>query len=149
RYRLLTRFCQLCSMKTKTRTSFRCQECGYASARWLGRCPECEHWNSFVEEEEAAPAPAAGRRNRSITSFSSEIISLDDVRVAPLDRASTHLIEFDRVLGGGVVPGSLILLGGPPGIGKSTLMLQVAHGLALKKGKGLYISGEESLQQVK
>src|SRR5579864_166978 len=99
-------------MKTKTRprTSFRCQECGYSSPRWLGRCPECEHWNSFVEEEETAPSHlAAGRPGRSITSFSSEIVRLDDVRVAPLARAATGIAEFDRVLGGGVVPGSLIL----------------------------------------
>jgi DNA repair protein RadA/Sms len=139
-------------MKTKIRgkTSFRCQECGYASARWLGHCPECEHWNSFVEEEETISLRSAtGVRSRSITSFSSEIVRLDDVRVAPLSRAPTAVPEFDRVLGGGVVPGSLVLLGGPPGIGKSTLMLQVAEGLSRSKGKGLYISGEESLEQVK
>jgi len=138
------------TMKTKTRTSFRCQECGYASAGWLGRCPECDHWNSFVEEEESSTSRQSGAaRARSITSFSSEIIRLDDVQVAPLVRAPTGIVEFDRVLGGGVVPGSLVLLGGPPGIGKSTLMLQVADGLTRSKGKGLYISGEESLQQVK
>jgi DNA repair protein RadA/Sms len=139
-------------MKTKLKghTSFRCQECGHSSVRWLGRCPECEHWNSFVEEEELAPSrSAAGVRNRSITHFSSDVVSLDDVRVAPLVRSPTGIVEFDRVLGGGVVPGSLILLGGPPGIGKSTLMLQIAQGLSLTKGKGLYISGEESLEQVK
>lgn len=137
-------------LKTKGRTSFRCQECGYASARWLGRCPECEHWNSFVEEEEAPPSRlASGAKNRAITSFSSEVVSLEDVRVQPLVRSATGVPEFDRVLGGGVVPGSLVLLGGPPGIGKSTLMLQVAAGLCRTKGKGLYISGEESLEQVK
>lgn len=134
-------------MKTKTRTSFRCQECGYSSVRWLGRCPECEKWNSFVEEEENPPI-SLDKRNRSITSFSSEIVRLEDIRVAPLERSATGLAEFDRVLGGGVVPGSLVLLGGPPGIGKSTLMLQVAAGLAPSR-QGLYISGEESLQQVK
>jgi DNA repair protein RadA/Sms len=156
-------------VKTKTRTSFRCQECGYSSARWLGRCPECEKWNSFVEEEEG-PSPSLGKRNRSITSFSSEIVLLDDIRVAPLERSATGLAEFDRVLGGGVVPGSLVLLGGPPGIGKSTLMLQAMAGLLRSSSpavagrgsmgsppvaagndvrRGLYISGEESLQQVK
>jgi len=134
-------------VKTKTRTSFRCQECGYSSVRWLGRCPECEKWNSFVEEEENPPI-SLDKRNRSITSFSSEIVRLEDIRVAPLERSATGLAEFDRVLGGGVVPGSLVLLGGPPGIGKSTLMLQVAAGLAPSR-QGLYISGEESLQQVK
>jgi DNA repair protein RadA/Sms len=137
-------------MTSKIRTSFRCQECGYSSPRWLGRCPECERWNSFIEEEEAPSIrPSGASRNRSITSFSSEIVRLDDIRVAPLERSATGIAEFDRVLGGGVVPGSLVLLGGPPGIGKSTLMLQVAEGLSKAKRKGLYISGEESLQQVK
>jgi DNA repair protein RadA/Sms len=181
----------------KVKTSFRCQECGYAAARWLGRCPECEHWNTFVEEEEAPPMrPGASGRSRTITPFSSEIVRLEDLRVSPLVRAPTGVAEFDRVLGGGVVPGSLILLGGPPGIGKSTLMLQVMAGLcgrpsyaetlqtssprivggdpSLSYGNhrpptttsgatvesghsgatnsnpdGLYISGEESLEQVK
>jgi DNA repair protein RadA/Sms len=100
-----------------------------------------------VEEEENPPI-SLDKRNRSITSFSSEIVRLEDIRVAPLERSATGLAEFDRVLGGGVVPGSLVLLGGPPGIGKSTLMLQVAAGLAPSR-QGLYISGEESLQQVK
>ena len=97
-------------------------------------------------------APARGAsavRNRAITPFSSAVAMLDDVRVAPLSRTPTAVAEFDRVLGGGVVPGSMVLLGGPPGIGKSTLMLQVAAGLGRSKGKGLYISGEESLEQVK
>src|ERR1039458_8005621 len=134
-------------MKTKVRTSFRCQECGYAGAECLGRCPEWEKWNSFVEEEESGGSRPSGMgRSRSMTSFSSEIVRLDDIRVAPLERSPTGVAEFDRVLGGGVVPGSMILLGGPPGIGKSTLMLQVAEGLGRANGKGLYISGEESLQ---
>src|ERR1051326_3371526 len=128
--------------KTKVRTSFRCQECGYSSPRWLGRCPECEHWNSFVEEEEVSARPASAVRNRSLTSFSSDIVHLDDVRVTPLDRSATGIVEFDRVLGGGVVPGSVVLLGGPPGIGKSTLMLQAMAGLCMAHGGGLYISGE-------
>lgn len=167
-------------MKSKTKTSFRCQECGYSTARWLGRCPECEQWNTFVEEQEAAPSRPSGR-TRSMTNFSSEIVGLEDIQVGPLQRSPTGVAEFDRVLGGGVVPGSMILLGGPPGIGKSTLMLQAMAGLlstpsplvgegrdggtnAGRTGpptsvlpheggggskKGLYISGEESLQQVK
>src|SRR5258708_26319212 len=118
-------------MKTKTRgkTSFRCQECGYSSVRWLGHCPECEHWNTFVEEEETVSLRSPSGARRSLTRFSSEIVRLDDVRVAPLARSATCVPEFDRVLGGGVVPGSLVLLGGPPGVGKSTLMLAVAAGL--------------------
>lgn len=136
-------------MAAKVKTTFRCQECGYSTVRWLGRCPECEQWNSFVEEQEAVPSKAASARSRSFTQFSSEIVGLDDIAVQPLQRTPTGVAEFDRVLGGGVVPGSLILLGGPPGIGKSTLMLQVAAGLGRSGAKGLYISGEESLQQVK
>src|SRR5258706_1922591 len=132
----------------KIKTSFRCQECGYATARWLGKCPECSHWNSFVEEQEAPSTPAAARR-RPLTEFTSEVTALDDIQTAPLDRSATGLTEFDRVMGGGVVSGSMVLLGGAPGIGKSTLMLQIAEGLCRAKGKGLYISGEESLQQVK
>jgi DNA repair protein RadA/Sms len=131
----------------KIKTSFRCQECGYASAKWLGKCPECSHWNSFVEEHEAAE-PATARR-RTLTEFSSEVTSLEDIKTSALDRAATGLTEFDRVMGGGIVAGSMVLLGGPPGIGKSTLMLQIAEGLCRAKGQGLYISGEESLQQVK
>jgi DNA repair protein RadA/Sms len=133
----------------KIKTTFRCQECGYSAARWLGRCPECQQWNSFVEEQEMAPSKGAVARSRSFTDFSSEVVSLDAITVKPLARAPTGVAEFDRVLGGGVVPGSMILLGGPPGIGKSTLMLQVCEGLGRSRGKGLYISGEESLEQVK
>jgi len=150
-------------MKSKAKTSFRCQECGYSTVRWLGRCPECEQWNTFVEEQEMAPSGGKQGRPpgaRSMTNFSSEIVGLEDIQIAPLQRSSTGVVEFDRVVGGGVVPGSMILLGGPPGIGKSTLMLQVMSGLLQPptsvlphKGeggqKGLYISGEESLQQVK
>jgi DNA repair protein RadA/Sms len=136
-------------MASKIKTSYRCQECGFSTPRWLGRCPECQQWNTLVEEQEMAPAKAGLGRARPMTPFSSEIVTLDDVSVGALERAPSGSPEFDRVLGGGVVPGSLILLGGPPGIGKSTLMLQVADGLGKSKGKGLYISGEESLQQVK
>ena len=136
-------------MASKIKTVYRCQECGYSTPRWLGRCPDCQQWNTLVEEQEMAPAAGAPNRARSITPFSSEVVTLDDISVGALDRASTGVPEFDRVLGGGVVAGSLVLLGGPPGIGKSTLMLQVADGLGRQKGKGLYISGEESLQQVK
>jgi DNA repair protein RadA/Sms len=133
----------------KVKTTFRCQECGYASARWLGKCPECEHWNSLVEEREQPEPSAAAARRRPLTEFSSEVTALEDIESMPLDRAATGLTEFDRVMGGGVVTGSMILLGGAPGIGKSTLMLQICEGLCRAKGKGLYISGEESLQQVR
>ena len=135
-------------MKTKTKTTFRCQTCGYATLRWLGRCPECETWNSFVEEQDLEASKGSARA-RPLTAFSSSVVALDDVTVDPIRRFASGVSEFDRVVGGGVVPGSMILLGGAPGIGKSTLMLQVAEGLSRTQGKGLYISGEESLQQVK
>lgn len=134
----------------KIKTSYRCQECGYSTARWLGKCPECEQWNSFVEEHEAAPAATGlATKRRPLTDFSSEVSKLDDIVVSPLARTASGIPEFDRVVGGGVVAGSMILLGGAPGIGKSTLMLQIAAGLSRGPGKGLYISGEESLQQIK
>src|SRR3989338_8162200 len=108
----------------KIKTSFRCQNCGYSSVRWLGRCPECETWNALVEEQEEAPV-RAGVRARPLTAFSSAVTSLDAVDTTPVQRAPCGIAEMDRVLGGGVVPGSVVLLGGAPGIGKSTLMLQV------------------------
>lgn len=103
----------------------------------------------MVEEQEAAPARSGAFRARAITPFSTAVVSLDEVAVQPIKRSSTGIAEFDRVLGGGVVPGSMVLLGGPPGIGKSTLMLQVADALCRAGSKGLYISGEESLEQIK
>jgi len=132
----------------KTRTLFRCQSCGYSSSGWLGRCPECEQWNTFVEEHEARPL-SANAKARPLTDFSSSIERLSDIEVKPVARHSAGIPEFDRVVGGGVVLGSMVLLGGAPGIGKSTLMLQVAEGLCQAGLSGLYVSGEESLQQVK
>ena len=133
---------------TKSKTIFRCQECGYSSAKWLGRCPECSKWNTLVEEKEVS---ALAARRGGLTDFSSEVIELSQVSVEDFDRMETGIHEFDRMIGGGVVPASLILLGGPPGIGKSTLMLQVSAALSKRKQKNtvLYISGEESLSQTK
>lgn len=129
----------------KVKTIFRCQECGYSSAKWLGRCPDCGKWNTFIEEKEA-PQPARG--TRQLTGFSSAVVPLTSVSIEEFTRMATGIHEFDRMLGGGVVPGSLLLLGGPPGIGKSTLMLQVSHALSRSRAV-LYVSGEESLSQVK
>ncbi len=134
-------------MKTaKTKTIFRCQECGYSSAKWLRRCPDCGKWNTFVEEKKQEELNQ--RFARQLTGFSSEVTPLENVSVDDFQRVETNIHEFDRMLGGGVVPGSLLLLGGPPGIGKSTLMLQVSEALG-KKETVLYVSGEESLSQVK
>jgi DNA repair protein RadA/Sms len=129
---------------TKVLTVFECQSCGYASAKWMGRCPECGSWNSFVEERRskdagiAAVHPGRGKATR-----------ISDLPAESEPRISTSNSEFDRVLGGGIVPGSLILLGGEPGAGKSTLLLQIAANLEEKGLRVLYISGEESVRQIK
>ncbi|MCK9582884.1 MAG: DNA repair protein RadA [Endomicrobiales bacterium] len=135
-------------MKTsKIKTIFRCQSCGYASSKWLGKCSDCGEWNTFVEEKEVPPLASVGRRG-ALTDFSSKVVALDKVSSENFIRTPSDIAEFDRILGGGVVKGSLILLGGPPGIGKSTLMLQACGALS-KSAKVLYVSGEESLAQVK
>ncbi|GHT45293.1 hypothetical protein AGMMS49936_02300 [Endomicrobiia bacterium] len=131
----------------KTKTKFLCQQCGYESAQWLGKCPSCGAWNSFTEEKFSTQAKS-GSPVRQLTGFSSEVLKLNEVTVKDLSRFQTKIREFDNMIGGGVVPGSLILLGGAPGIGKSTLMLHISDALS-EQGIVLYISGEESLSQVK
>ena len=132
----------------KSKTLFFCQSCGYESAKWLGKCPSCESWNTFVEEvvvkEDATKnewRQEAGKNRQVRPKTLNEIESASETRLTTPDQ------ELNRVLGGGIVPGSLILIGGEPGIGKSTLMLQI--GLALQNQKVLYVSGEESEQQIK
>jgi len=130
----------------KARVVFVCQSCGSQSARWLGRCPDCQEWNTFVEERlEANPvkAVAAGRSGRAAAPQ-----AIAELATASESRSGTGIDELDRVLGGGVVPGSVILIGGDPGIGKSTLVLQALANLAAG-GVVLYVSGEESPQQIK
>src|SRR6201988_1114017 len=128
---------------------FVCQECGAQAPKWMGRCAECGAWNSLVEERAETPA-AAGATNRfSQFSTSSTAKLYADVEMSHGVRLSTGIGEFGRVLGGGVVPGSLILLGGEPGIGKSTLLLQAAAHFAREVGPVLYASGEESEHQIK
>ena len=124
---------------------FFCQNCGYESAKWSGQCPACKEWNTFVEE------PMEGNKTVSTVraAKSAKIVTLRDVSVEKEDRIHTDIHELDRVLGGGIVPGSLILVGGDPGIGKSTLLLQVCRNLSGQKRSVLYISGEESLRQIK
>ena len=119
---------------------FVCQECGYQSFKWLGRCPSCGKWASLVEEEPASP-------NRSRSRASAQAIT--EISQEKEFRLSTGLAELDQVLGGGIVPGSLVLIGGDPGIGKSTLLLQVLKNLASAGQKVLYLTGEESPQQIK
>lgn len=132
--------------KGKT-TVFYCQSCGYESPKWMGQCPGCRQWNSFVEEK--LPAKTSGARGKESSRGGGMPISLSDVSIQEEMRMSTHIGELDRVLGGGIVPGSLTLVGGDPGIGKSTLLLQVCRCLTADGRKVLYISGEESLQQIK
>ena len=131
----------------KQKTKFLCQQCGYESAKWLGRCPSCSSWNSFTEERDSFSDKKV-LQQRQLTGFSSDVLKLSDVSVKDFSRYKTNVKEFDNMIGGGVVSGSLILLGGAPGIGKSTLMLHIASTLS-GYDTVLYISGEESLAQVK
>lgn len=130
--------------KTKA-TAFFCKECGYESAKWMGQCPGCREWNTFVEEPVGKKESAGKRVPMSKTRPS----LLSEISVEEGDRISTGYGELDRVLGSGIVAGSLVLVGGDPGIGKSTLLLQVCRNLAGQGHKVLYISGEESLKQIK
>ena len=134
-------------MKSKLKSKFLCQQCGHESSQWLGKCPSCSSWNSFTEEKFTSVSKTGGP-SRQLTGFSSDVLKLRDISVKDFNRYATGIKEFDNMIGGGVVPGSLILLGGAPGIGKSTLMLHVSAALS-DTGTALYISGEESLSQVK
>ncbi len=133
--------------KSKTKTIFTCQNCGAQRARWEGRCSDCGAWNSFVEET-FTEGPSQGRGWSTSSSTSVETMSLDQSpKQIQMKRFNTGLEEFNRVLGGGLAEGSFVLLGGAPGIGKSTLLLQMAGGLAKNNHKVLYVSGEESVAQ--
>ena len=129
----------------KAKSKFVCQSCGYQSPKYLGRCPNCGAWNSFVEEIEAKEVKNA---RVTLTGEKTRPVKLGEVESLDTPRVLTEMGEFNRVLGGGVVPGSLILIGGDPGIGKSTILLQVSVQLA-NLGRVLYVSGEESAQQIK
>lgn len=134
--------------KAKRSSVFFCQECGFESAKWMGQCPGCKAWNSFVEET-IGTSVLSGNNKATIRREAKEPAVLSQVSLTIEDRLQTGIEELDRVLGGGIVPGSLTLVGGDPGIGKSTLLLQVCQKLAEQKRKVLYISGEESLKQIK
>ena len=136
-------------MTKSAKTLFVCQECGSQSSKWLGRCAECGAWNSFVEEraEPLAGQPTPHRYAGAATAPGARLYA--DIEIGLNERLSTGIGELDRVLGGGVVPGSLMLLGGEPGIGKSTLLLQAAANMARTIGPVLYSSGEESEHQIK
>ena len=135
-------------MLKNKKTVYFCQECGYESAKWMGQCPGCKSWNTFVEETVSTKKPSSSGAMKSSEKRQEPVI-LKDISLSEDERQTTQIGELDRVLGGGIVPGSLVLVGGDPGIGKSTLLLQVCRNLAEKQVSVLYISGEESLRQIK
>ena len=127
----------------KTKTLFRCQQCGFEAAKWLGRCPDCGAWDSLLEST-VSTHPKTGHNPITV-----QPLNGGESESSSLNRLQTGIAELDRVLGGGIVPGSLVLVGGDPGIGKSTLLLQFMAGVAATYGQVLYVTGEESLQQVR
>ena len=131
-------------MAKAKKSVFFCQNCGHEESKWLGQCPICKEWNSFVEEKVIPAKPGAVKVMRE-----TKVVALSSVVTDQDERILTEIAELDRVLGGGIVPGSLVLVGGDPGIGKSTLLLQVCQKLSAAGKKILYISGEESLKQIK
>lgn len=134
--------------KGKTSTVFFCQKCGFESSKWMGQCPGCKEWNTFVEE---VVTTSVSKNRGNITRDEKQLppVKLNEITMGEEEKLKTRIGELDRVLGGGIVPSSLMLVGGDPGIGKSTLLLQVCQKLAADKNSVLYISGEESLKQIK
>ena len=130
----------------REKRKFVCQECGYTTPKTLGRCPNCKSWQSFAEELETL---ITSSRHRGIGQTSREPEPISEITASEVERHLTGMSEFDRVLGGGIVPGSVVLIGGDPGIGKSTLLLQASNALSRKYGDVLYVSGEESVNQTK
>ena len=131
-------------MAKAKKSVFFCQNCGHEENKWLGQCPMCKEWNTFVEEPVSFSKSASAKQIKD-----AEVVALKHVETDQEERIKTKIEELDRVLGGGIVPGSLLLVGGDPGIGKSTLLLQVCQRLCEDKHQVLYISGEESLKQIK
>lgn len=127
--------------KQKHNTIFRCQHCGYQSRKWLGKCPDCDEWDTLVEETTA--------RNGNSHNHAIKPVPIDQAPDGDEERTPTGIAELDRVLGGGIVPGSVTLIGGEPGIGKSTIILHILSALANRNHDVLYISGEESSRQIK
>ena len=134
------------AIATKSKTVFFCKECGYESSKWMGQCPACKEWDSFVEEVVAKKSASSVKATITGAVKPSK---LSEISSDEADRIKTGIHEFDRVLGGGIVVGSLVLVGGDPGIGKSTLLLQMCQHLVEAKRDVLYVSGEESMRQIK
>jgi DNA repair protein RadA/Sms len=133
----------------KRKTKFTCQACGYESPKWMGKCPSCGAWNTLTEEIEPGKSSRKLTFTASMNDGNMRPVKLKDVETVQEPRIKTDIIEFNRVLGGGIVRGSLVLIGGDPGIGKSTLLLQISSYLSSKDQSVLYISGEESVKQTK
>ena len=129
----------------KLKTKYVCSQCGCISPKWMGKCPECSQWNTFIEEVEVKETNLASSSSLNVVKPK----KMNDISLEDEIRLGTGLDELDRVLGGGIVKGSLVLVGGDPGIGKSTLLLQLADNVAKRGQKILYISGEESARQIK
>src|SRR5699024_4490893 len=123
-------------------------DCGYESLKWMGKCTNCNQWNTFTEEVKQ-PDNNKHAPMTSLTAQSTKPININEIKSEKEPRITVQMKEFNRVLGGGIVPGSLVLIGGDPGIGKSTLLLQTSSQIAEKKLRALYVSGEESIQQTK
>src|SRR5512137_18675 len=132
-------------MKTKVKTVYVCQSCGSQSPRWMGKCPDCGQWNTLVEERVEKQKDIGGAKRKD----GAEPLALHEIKIGDEDRFVTRIGELDRVLGGGIVAGSVVLIGGDPGIGKSTLVLQMLKQVSELRGKALYVSGEESPAQIK
>ncbi len=132
---------------SKKRTRFVCEACGAMQLKWMGRCPECGEWNTLVET--VLSEPSSDSNSISAAAGEARAFSLSDIASNTHDRVTVPIEELNRVLGGGIVPGAVVLLGGDPGIGKSTLLLQLASIMSERDGRALYVSGEESLQQIK
>ena len=133
--------------KSKAKTVFFCKECGYETPKWMGQCPGCHQWNTMTEEKVSPVSKGTGKRGDNLPR--QELTGLFEVSMEEEDRSSSGIPELDRVLGGGIVKGSLTLVGGDPGIGKSTLLLQICRYQANSGKKVVYVSGEESLKQIK
>ena len=135
--------------KSKQDAVFFCNNCGYESKKWMGQCPSCKAWGAFSEEPviKNVSSSGAGSARRSYEQI--KPVSINEINADEDERIDTGFEEFQRVLGGGIVPGSLVLIGGDPGIGKSTLLLQAAGNVAASGRSVIYISGEESLRQIK
>ncbi|MBC8443560.1 MAG: DNA repair protein RadA [Deltaproteobacteria bacterium] len=134
-------------MKKNTKSIFTCQSCGFQTPKWMGKCQDCGEWHTLVEEV-IQKGPFHPERVAGVAPAGNEPVPMDSVTIIDVSRISTRIEEFDRVLGGGLVPGSLVLIGGDPGIGKSTLMLQAIYGIADQGREVLYVSGEESISQL-